>query len=229
VISEELARFSSPSAETMVRDTLAAAIIERMDIDFVDPNKAAVSGVSPASITNGVTPIPSSGTEASAVRTDMAALFSAFIADNMNPATATLIMPSVTAMVLSLMQNALGQAQFPGITMAGGTLMGIPVVTSQYVTDGSPGGAIIILVNASDIFLSDDGQVTVDVSREASLEMSSTPAQNGVTGTGASLVSLWQSNLVGLRAERFINWARRREEAVQYLSDVAYSATGSPS
>lgn len=229
VITQELARFSSPSAETMVRDELARAIIERIDIDFVDPNKALVSGVSPASITNGVTPISSSGTEASAVRTDMQALFGAFIADNLNPATATLIMPTATAMALSLMQNALGQAQFPGITMQGGTLMGIPVVTSQYVTDGSPGGAIIILVNASDIFLADDGQVTVDVSREASLEMSNTPAVNSATPTPAQLVSLWQTNSIGLRAERFINWARRREESVQYLSNVLYSATGSPS
>lgn len=228
VMTQEAARFSSPSLEMLVRDGLAAAIIERMDIDFVDPNKAAGAS-SPASITNGITPISSSGTEASAVRTDLQALFAAFISDNLNPATATLIMPTATAMALSLMQNALGQAQFPGITMQGGTLMGIPVVTSQYVTDGSPGGAIIILVNASDIFLADDGQVNVDVSREASLEMSDAPTQDGAAGTGAQLVSLWQNNLIGVRAERFVNWKRRREAAVQYVSNVAYSATGSPS
>lgn len=228
VITQEAARFSSPSLEMLVRDSLAAAIIERMDIDFVDPNKAS-SDASPASITNGITPIGSSGTDPSAVRTDFQALFAAFIADNLNPMTATLIMPAATAMALSLMQNALGQPQFPGITMNGGTFMGLPVVTSQYVTDGSPGGAIIILVNASDIFLADDGQVTVDVSREASLEMSNAPTQDGGAGTGAQLVSLWQNNLMALRAERFVNWKRRRDEAVQYLSDVAYSATGSPS
>ncbi len=229
VITQELARFSSPSAETMVRDELARAIIERMDIDFVDPNKALVSGVSPASITNGVTPISSSGTEPSAVRTDFQALFAAFLADNQDPTMATIIMPSATAMALSLMQNALGQAQFPGITLKGGTFMGLPVVTSQYVTDGSPGGAIIILVNASEIFLADDGQVSVDVSREASLEMSDAPSSNSATGTGAQLVSMFQTNSLAIRAERMVNWARRREESVQYLSGVAYSATGSPS
>jgi HK97 family phage major capsid protein len=229
VITQELARFSSPSAETMVRDELARAIIERMDIDFIDPNKALVSGVSPASITNGVTPIASSGTEPSAVRTDFQALFAAFLADNQDPTSATIIMPSATAMALSLMQNALGQAQFPGITLKGGTFMGLPVVTSQYVTDGSPGGAIIILVNANEIFLADDGQVSVDVSREASLEMSNTPQQSAVTGTGAQLVSMFQTNSLAIRAERMVNWARRREESVQYLSNVAYSATGSPS
>ena len=54
VCTEEVLRDSSPSAEMIVRDQLAAALRERMDIDFIDPAKAAVAGVSPASITNGV-------------------------------------------------------------------------------------------------------------------------------------------------------------------------------
>jgi hypothetical protein len=41
VITEELARLSTPSAESLVRQSLADAVIERLDIDFVDPNKAA--------------------------------------------------------------------------------------------------------------------------------------------------------------------------------------------
>jgi hypothetical protein len=38
------------------------------------------------------------------------------------------------------------------------------------------------------------------------------------------MVSLWQSDAIGLRAERFINWQRRRAAAVAYLDGVAYSA-----
>ena len=86
-------------------------------------------------------------------------------------------------------------------------------------------GGIIILVNAGDILLADDGGVDVDVSREASLEMSDTPTQNGAAGTGAALVSLWQNNLIGVRAERFVNWKRRRDEAVQWIDSVAYAPT----
>jgi len=33
---------------------------------------------------------------------------------------------------------------------------------------------------------------------------------------------LWQKNLVGLRAERRINYRRRRDAAVQVLSAVSY-------
>jgi hypothetical protein len=38
------------------------------------------------------------------------------------------------------------------------------------------------------------------------------------------MVSLWQTDSIGLRAERFINWQRRRDEAVAYMDGVAYSA-----
>jgi len=37
-----------------------------------------------------------------------------------------------------------------------------------------------------------------------------------------SLVSLWQTNSVGIRAERFINWGKRRASAVAYLTGVAW-------
>jgi hypothetical protein len=39
----------------------------------------------------------------------------------------------------------------------------------------------------------------------------------------ASLVSLWQTNSVGFRAERTLNWLRRRDTAVQVLGSVAWS------
>jgi hypothetical protein len=36
------------------------------------------------------------------------------------------------------------------------------------------------------------------------------------------LVSLWQQNLLALKAERYIWWQRRRAPAVQVISGVAY-------
>ena len=229
VMSQELVRFSNPSAEALVRDALAAALIARLDTDFVDPDKAASADVSPASITNGISPLFPSGTNAAAVRTDVQALFATFIAANNTPSNGVWIMPNTTALALSLMTNALGQAEFPGIGMNGGTLFGLPVIASQYATGlGSPSGNLMILVNASDIFLSDDGQVVVDASREASLEMASDPTNTPAGGspiapTESTLVSLWQTDAIGLRAERFINWQRRRDSAVAYLAAVEYA------
>jgi HK97 family phage major capsid protein/HK97 family phage prohead protease len=226
VLTEEEVRFSSPSAEAKVRDALAEALIERLDRDFVDPAKALVAGVSPASITNGVTPIAASGTDADAVKRDFAALMGSFVASNISPTDVVLIMSGTTAMNISLMFNALGNRDFPDISLNGGTLLGIPVIVSQYLAaGGSPPTGLVILVNAKDIYLADDGQVVIDASREASVEMlDGTLLQNATVGTGASLVSLWQSNLLGLKAERFINWKKRRAGAVAYINNAAYVA-----
>ncbi len=224
VLSEELLRFSNPSAEALVRDAIAAALIERLDTDFVDPTLAAVANVSPASITHGVVPHHSAGGAAADVRADIAVAMGDFIAANIAPTSAVWIMQATTALQLSLLRNAFGQAEFPGITLNGGTLEGIPVLTSQYVPDES-GGAMMILANASDIWLADDGAVTIDASREASLEMSATPSSNSGTPTGASLVSMFQTNSVALRAERFINWQKRRSAAVSIIDDIDYDGT----
>jgi HK97 family phage major capsid protein len=224
VLSEEAIMYSSPGADILVRDALAGALQERLDIDFIDPSKAASAGVSPASITNGLTPISATGTgTADDVRADLRALYQNFIAANNTPSSAVLIMNGTTALALSLMTNALGQGEFPTVNMTGGTLNGVPVIVSEHIpTDSS--GSIVIMANAGDIYLGDEGGVMIDMSREASLEMSDAPTGDATAGTGSSLVSLWQTNCVGIRAERFINWSKRRATAVAYLSGVNWGA-----
>lgn len=226
VVTMELIRDSSPSAEAIVRDALAAAIAERLDIDFVDPDKAVDAGVSPASITNGVTPIVSSGTDADAVRCDIVALLQSYAAANNPPTSGVIIMSAGLAITLMGMRNALGSREFPDITMNGGVLEGFPVITSQYLStfDDSAGG-FVFMVNASDIWVGDEGGINVDMSDQASLQMDDAPTQHGDgTPTATSVVSLWQNNLVGFRAERTINWAKRRATAVAVLSGVLWSA-----
>lgn len=219
VLTNELIRFSNPSAERLVRDGLAGAVIERIDIDFVDPAKAAVANVSPASITNGATAIVSTGVDAESIRADIRALWAPFIAARNAPRNAVYIMDSTTALALSLMQNPLGQSEFPGLTMNGGTFMGVPVIVSDYLPVTSNGG-MVVLANASDIWLADDNQVTVDVSNEASLQMLDNPTNNSGTGTATSMVSMFQTNSTAFLAERYINWARRRASGVAYLTGV---------
>ncbi|EPH0529404.1 phage major capsid protein [Pseudomonas aeruginosa] len=221
VATMEVIRDSSPAADGIIRDQLAAALRERLDIDFIDPAKAAVAGVSPASILNGVAGIPSSGNTADDVRADIRALFNAFIAANNAPTSGVWLMPATTALALSLMRNPLGQAEFPGISMTGGELFGLPVIVSEYIPTSSA-GAVVALVNASDIYLGDEGGVDLSMSTEASLQMDNTP--DNPTTASTVLVSLWQRNLVGFRAERAINWARRRASAVAYLTGVNWGA-----
>lgn len=131
VLTEELMRFSNPSAERLVRDALAAALIERLDIDFIDPDKAAVANVSPASITNGVTPISAGGAVTDdSIRAAIKALWAPFITANNPPSSAVYIMSASRALSLSLRFDALGNRSFPGISINGGTFLGIPVIVS---------------------------------------------------------------------------------------------------
>lgn len=219
VLTQELMRFSNPSAEALVRDSLAGALIERLDQDFIDPDKAAVSNVSPASITNGVTPIPSTGNDADAIRVDVSAAMTTFINANISPSSGVWIMSSRRALALSLMRNALGQKEFPELTMMGGTFEGLPVIVSEYVPEDSDGD-YVILVNASDVWLADDGNVVIDASREASLQMLDDPTNNSGTATATSMVSMFQTNSVAIRAERWINWQKRRASAAAVISGV---------
>lgn len=221
VATMEVIRDSNPAADGIIRDQLAAALRERLDIDFINPLKAAVAGISPASILNGVAGIPSSGNDADAVRADIKALFTAFINANNAPTSGVFIMSSVTALALSLMQNPLGQTEFPGISMNGGVLFGLPVIVSEYVPSDS-GGSLVALVNASDIYEADEGGIDLSMSTEASLQMDNAP--DNPTTASTVLVSLWQRNLVGFRAERTINWARRRDSAVAWLDNVNWGA-----
>lgn len=228
VVTEETLRDSSPAAEGILRDQLAAALRERLDIDFISPTKAAVAGISPASITNGLTFVISGGNTADAVRDDVRRLFSTFIAANNAPTSGVWVMPATTALALQGLVNPLGQPEFAGISMSGGTFFGLPVIVSEYVPnaydpDGAGSavaGSVVALVNAQDIWFADDGDVSVDMSREASLEMSDAPAHDADTPTGGSLVSLWQTNAVGFRAERALNWKKRRPSAVAALASV---------
>lgn len=225
VISEELARMSTPGAEALLRDQMAQVVIARSDIDFIDPDKAAVANVSPASIINGVAPVASTGGNSAAeIRADIRALFASWISNNVNPANAVFIMSPGTALALSLMYNDLDSARvFPNIGMNGGTLEGIPVIVSQYaaqVQDGGSAGSLVILANASDIFLSEDAGVDIAVSREASLQMNDAPDSPATAST--VFTSMFQTNQLAIRAELYINWAKRRSTAAAWLDSVSW-------
>jgi HK97 family phage major capsid protein len=216
-ITEELARFSDPSAEALVRTDMIAAIAEFMNQQFIDPTVTALQGIRPASITNGAPNSASSGTDFDAAMTDIGKALTA-MATAQIPGPYVWVMNPRTKIALSLMRTSQDVFAFPSIA-ANNTLMGYPIVDSQQVgiTGTAPGTTFIVLMAPGQIFLADDGQVTLDVSREASVQMDSAP-----TAGASALVSLWQNNLIGLRAERFCYWMPRRAAAVYVITGVAY-------
>lgn len=223
VLTEELLRFSNPAAERLVRDALADVLIATMDVAFVDPTNAGETDVKPASITNGVTQIQSAGTDADGARADVKAAMSTFIAANITPTAGVWIMDATTALTLSLMRNALGQKEFPDLTMLGGRFEGLPVIVSEHLAADS-NGHFLVLANASDIWHADDNQVVVSASREASIQMLDNPTNASADGTATTMVSMFQTESVAMKAIRWVNWKKRRSAAVAVVAGVNYVA-----
>lgn len=213
VITAELARLSNPSAEALVRQDLIDGIAEFLDKRLIDPAFAGVANVSPPSLTNGVTARAASGATLAAIDDDVGYIMQQYASSNQSLATGVWVMSPSLAITLSLLRTNQDTPAFPGMGMNGGTFYGLPAITSGAVApSGSPGDQHLILVNQAEVLLADDGQMMIDASMEASLQMNDAPSSGA-----QSLVSLWQNGLVGVKVDRWIYWTKRRAAAVQYI------------
>jgi HK97 family phage major capsid protein/HK97 family phage prohead protease len=216
VLTEELVRLSNPSAEALVRDDMIKGIAAFLDQQFLDPAVAAVAGVNPASITNGA---PTAAATANPLA-DIMGLINHFATNNIPVDGLTFVLSAANALALSFRSNLDGSPEFPGVGIAGGNYRGLTFITSNVA------GTNVVALQPAYILYADDGAVTIDASREASLQMDSAPMSPADATT--VYVSMFQNNLVALRAERFANWKRVNANAVKYLTAAAWPApTGS--
>ena len=212
VLSDELVRFSNPSAEALARQDMVDGIARFLDNQLIDPAITAIAGVRPASITNGA-PTAAATTNPMA---DIMGLINHFVAANIPVDGVTFIMSPSNALALSFRQNLDGSPEFPGIGLNGGSYKGLKFITSNTAV------SLVIALQPSLILYADDGAVTIDASREASLQMDSAPMSPADATT--VYVSMFQNNCVALRAERFVNWKRANANAVKYLTATAWPA-----
>jgi len=222
VISNELLLDSDPSAEMLVRDGLAEASAQRVDSTFLSTT-AASNGVSPAGILNGVAITGSAGTDADALRYDIKVLYDTFIAAKNASGLAWVTTPSL-AKAISLMRNAFGQVEFPGLTAQGGMLEGDMVVTGDNVGAGD-----LILLKPSDIWKIGDTGIQVSMSREAMIEQDNAPTGATDTPVAASayMTSMFQAESTAFKVVRRINYAKRRTGAVAYIGAAEYGTVSS--
>lgn len=215
--TKEMLNRASVAADALIRDELSRSVGAAIDGTFISTD-AAVAGTSPAGIRNGVTPITLTGDgSVEGVRCDAAAMLKELVGSNLSVSGAFWIMPETVAIDLSSAVNSFGAPAFPGVTPTGGTFMGLPVFTSQYLpTDSS--GSVVMLVKGDEIFLGDEGGVQVSMSDQASLVMDDAPSMNSTTPTAAQVVSMFQTNSVAFLVERFVNWQKRRTQAVVWAS-----------
>ena len=182
--------------------------------EFLSAN-AAVTNVSPAGILNGADTDAASGTDATAVIHDMRQILAHYQVNNIPTDGLALIMQPVLASSIASIYTTLGVPYFPNVSGTGGNVLGLQVITSNNVPSG-----YIISMHPPSVAIADEGGLQIDTSREASVELEDNP-----TSSNYHLLSAFQSNLVFVRAERYISWARLRAKGVFYLTSAAYGGS----
>lgn len=198
VYTQELMRRSDPAVDVLIRDDLIEASKILIDSTFLGAQEA--TAVTPIGVFNSVTAITSTGVTAAAYEADLLALISSFVTANLSLDGAYFVMSETRAAQLSLLRDALGNSYFTGMSLRGDrTLMGVPVITSQAVTNK------IGLIKTSEILIAQDGGVDVSYSDQATLI------------DGGNTHNLWQENKFAVRVEKFITWSKRRPIASAFI------------
>jgi len=218
VFSEELSQTWSRAAEKNILDSIIASVARFVDSAFLNPLTAALAGTNPASVTYGLTTTPSSGSSAAQISADLRAMLDRMVATGSDLSAVVLVLHPTSALYMSGLLTSGGNLLFPNLGAVGGEIWKLPVLTSRAAGDwNSPTERMIVAIDARGILYADDGKVSIDASRQASLQFVSDPA------TGATaLVSLWQTNHVALRVEKFVAWLRADSNAVQIISGVQF-------
>lgn len=207
VITQELARSPSLASGQLIQRELRNSIAIATDAAFI------------GSIIAGVIPASSFGSNGTAARQDIEWLLRQVgLKQTSRP---YLLTTSAIAGTLSQKDNS-GQAAFPELGPLGGTISGIPVLVSDAVPLG-----YLILLDASMVAAA-GGEVMLEEVEDGILQLDTSP-DSPVTGS-TPMVGLWQSNLTGIRCERFIVAQKLIPTAVAIInSPLSYIAgAGSP-
>ena len=204
VLSTELLKLGDPTAERAVKETVVAGVAAFLDGQFLTNTVTLSANLRPAAITNGATAVTSTGTTAAQINADLAGLLAAITTDG---AGLVWIMKPITAYRIAATIGGTAAADIPR------TLFGIPLILSI----NSP--AQIALVDAAQILYSDNGDLKLDISEQAAIQMDDAPTDPTVAAT--VMVSLWQRNLWGVKVMRWLAYLRAQTGSVAYMT-VAY-------
>jgi HK97 family phage major capsid protein len=242
-ITKELQRMSDPEAVATMRELLRQYLSNLLDSSMIDAS-AEVTGVRPAGLLNGVTPITgTAGGGYEALRSDLEAVTNAFTAAGVG-SRPVLLVPQSKAFRLKTMVNALGQLVFPNFE---NQALGFQIVPSQFVP------ATTAIAVAAEKFASAIDPLEFDTSEEATLTMANADATAptqagaaigggalgtarqvipdggipisggvGASTTGYTAMSLFQAWSVGLRIVIPSSFGITRAGAVQEVTGITW-------
>jgi HK97 family phage major capsid protein len=195
VVTEELLRHSQ--AEAILQRDMTAALTGAIDARMFDPAASTDSdNDGPASITSGAVPIDAAAViDADGMDWLIAAMVAELIAAGSTLEYAAWITTPSVALALSLLRTEGHQRAYPGVSVIGGTLEGLPLLVSASATG-------LTLVDGSDLLVGDRNRAAIGFSRETTIDMDSEP-------DGSRRVSLYQTESIALKVSREISWRMR--------------------
>jgi hypothetical protein len=183
VVSSEVARLSTDAALIWLSEQVRTGIAQETDRVFVETIIAD----------GAIDSVTASGPSLDDFNHDLAtAMVLLNLGANSKP---YLLLPPKVMKVAAFMRGSGGSPAYPQLNVLGGSIAGIPVLPSNSLTN------TIIALDASQI-AADLGPIIPERAEQASLQFDDDPS-SGEQQT----ISLWQSNLVALRLERY--WAFR--------------------
>lgn len=189
IITRELAQAMTPDAERGLADDLAAAVARTQDGQFLDD------------IANGQPSVAATGSSLAQIDADLKAAIDLFEGDLRR---AWWVVSPESATYLSLLRGTGGALAFPDIGVNGGTLAGVPVITSEGATQvDSPSNNSLFLIDPTRVAAADGG-TELARSGNATIQVSGSPTNPPTASTVQ--VSLWQHNLLAMRATRWAAW-----------------------
>lgn len=189
------------NAEQAMIAAMAEAVTQVIDSQFLD--HIATDAQGPAPIT--------ANADTMAASSDPAVDFKGLLQNFRNLRSSFLVMHPETAVRLSL-TSVSGALPFMDVGAMGGTVCGLPVLTSQNCPLDSAGGTIA-LIDPSRVICAMGG-IEVRRSEEGNLVMTDTIDSNGTPET----VGLFQADAVALRAVARVNWELLDSGAVRVLT-----------
>lgn len=216
VVTREVMENSSGLAELSLATELAKAIGAATDRAMFNVD---VTG----SIANSGTIIQSAGTSLANIDADLKLLLANFATGDAALDSAVFVTSPTTAAYLASLRGTGGANAFPSISARGGSLLGIPVFVSAALQGvGSPGNSQISLIDPAQILLADPGAAEVTTTSQASLQLDDASTQSSVTPTATNVVSLFETNSVGILGLRWANWLLSSAHGAVTLSGISY-------
>jgi Phage capsid family len=208
VVSEEMLRDSDPRIEDVIRRDLLNSGSYAISAAFIDPANTGTASTKPASVTSG----QASDSPASTL-SDTGDIVEELMSNQDYAGDlekSVLIMHPATG-------ARFNSAAHPLVGARGGEMFGFPVIVSSAVPTN-----IVVLIDPTAVLFPSENDGEITVSTKGAVEMSDTPTgksanySDGVVAT--SLVSLFQTNSVGVMLTRRANWAMAKPNCVSYVN-----------